>query len=257
MARATVDKCRVQAATVLLQRVVCPSRARANKHDVVFQSLVAIARRELEPEQQSQSALTADMGGCAIRSTSRKGRCAIWELLSATECPPLTRACTMSSLLALPHNLHTTPSSMNHERSRLHGKAGKAIDIVTLSMFWKHASSNARETIQSVAAPSTGLVWSDCSRDEPSGWLQDHHFQLTLLNRLSLPRVTLGSICALAPHTGAHKGQLCAMPLDSFGRHSHGACRAAGARTRVHHAIRQCVASLCRKAGTRRRSRDP
>ena len=52
MARATVDKCRVQAATVLLQRVVCPSQARANKHDAVFQSLVAIARRELEPEQQ-------------------------------------------------------------------------------------------------------------------------------------------------------------------------------------------------------------
>ena len=39
------------------------------------------------------------------------------------------------------------------------------------------------------------------------------------------------------------------MPLDSFGRHSHGACRAAGARTRVHHAIRHCFANMCRKAG--------
>ena len=39
------------------------------------------------------------------------------------------------------------------------------------------------------------------------------------------------------------------MPLDSFGRHSHGACRAAGARTRVHHATRHCVANQCCKAG--------
>ena len=38
------------------------------------------------------------------------------------------------------------------------------------------------------------------------------------------------------------------MPLDSFGRHSHDACRAADARTRVHHAMRHCVANMCRKA---------
>ena len=31
-------------------------------HDAVFQSLAAIARRELEPEQQSQIALPADIG---------------------------------------------------------------------------------------------------------------------------------------------------------------------------------------------------
>ena len=84
---------------------------------------------------------------------------------------------------------------MNHERSRLQGKAGKAIDIVTLSRFWKHASSTARETIQSVAGPSTGLLWSD-------------HFEQAFLNRLSLPRVTPGSICALAPQSGIAVGQL-------------------------------------------------
>ena len=39
----------------------------------VFQSLAAIARRELGNEQQSQIALPADMGGCAIRSPNRKG----------------------------------------------------------------------------------------------------------------------------------------------------------------------------------------
>ena len=132
-------------------------------------------------------------------------------------------------------NATLTPSPMNNERSRLQGKARKAIDIVTLSRLWKHASSNAPETIQSVAGPSTGLLWSDCSRDERSGWMQDHH-------RLSLPRLTPGSICALAPQTGARKGQLCGMPLDSFGRHSHGARRAAGAQTLVNHAIREEVA---------------
>ena len=36
-------------------------------------------------------------------------------------------------------------------------------------------------------------------------------------NRLSFSRVAPGSICAGAPQTGAHKGQLCGMPLDSFG----------------------------------------
>ena len=118
----------------------------------------------------------------------------------------------------------TTTSPTNHARSRLQGKAGKAIDIVTLSRLWKHLSSNAKETIQSVAGPGTG-------------------------NRLSLPRVAPGSICALAPQSGERKGQLCGMPLDSFGRHSHGACRAAGTRTRVHHAIRHCVANFCRKVG--------
>ena len=89
MARAIVDKCGAHAATVLLQRVVCPSldydlRARGDKHvatqqrrvhDAVFQSLAAIARRELGPEQQSQIALPADMGGCATRSRySQRGR---------------------------------------------------------------------------------------------------------------------------------------------------------------------------------------
>ena len=56
-------------------------------------------------------------------------------------------------------NATPTPSPMNHERSRRQGKAGKAIDIVTLSRFWKHASSTTRETIQSVAGPTTGLLW--------------------------------------------------------------------------------------------------
>ena len=65
---------------------------------------------------------------------------------------------------------------------------------------------------------------------------------------LSLPRVAPGSTCALAPQTTAFKGQLCGMPLDSCGRHSHGACRAADARTRAHHAIRHCVANMRRKA---------
>ena len=146
-------------------------------------------------------------------------------------------------------NVTLAPGPMNHERSRLQGKAGKAIDIVTLSRFWKHAPSNVRETIQLVAGPGTGLLWSDCSRDERSGWLQTHHFQQAFLNRLSLPRVAPGSTCALAKQTGAHKGQLCGMPLDSFGRHSHGACRAAGARTRVHRAICHCVTNVRRKAG--------
>ena len=102
MARAMVDKSGAHAATVLLQRVVCPSldydlRARADKnvatqqrrvHDAVFQSLAAIARRELEPEQQSQIALPADMGGCAIRSSNSKGAgvAARWAaLFDATE----------------------------------------------------------------------------------------------------------------------------------------------------------------------------
>ena len=96
---------------------------------------------------------------------------------------------------------------------------------------------------------SSGLLWSDCSRDERSGWLQDHHFQQACFSRLSLPRVAPGSICALAPQTGAQKRQLRGIPLDSFGRHSHVACRAAGARTRLHHAIRHCVANICRKEG--------
>ena len=103
-------------------------------------------------------------------------------------------------------NVTLAPSPMNHERCRVQGKASKAIDIVTLSRYWKHAPSNARETIQSVAGPRTGLLWSDCSRDERGGWLQDHHIQQALLNRLSLPRVASGSICALAPQIGAHKG---------------------------------------------------
>ena len=111
-------------------------------------------------------------------------------------------------------NATPTSSPMNHERSRLPGKAGKAIDIVTLSRFWKHASSTARETIQSVAGPSIGLLWSDCSRDERSG--QDHHFQQAFLNRLSLPRVTPGSICALAPQSGARKGQRTALSTLSW-----------------------------------------
>ena len=143
--------------------------------------------------------------------------CAILVLLSVMERPLLTRlhdviaSCPPAQLAH--QNATLTPSFMNHERSRLQGKAGKAIDVVTLSRFWKHASSSARETIQSVAGPSTGLLWSDCSRDERSGWLQDHHFQQAFLNRLSLPRVTPGSICALAPQSGARKGQLCGMPL--------------------------------------------
>ena len=91
--------------------------------------------------------------------------------------------------------------------------------------------------------------WPVLERLFTRGALQDHHFQQALLNRLSLPRVAPESICAMAPQTGAHKGQLCGMPLDSFGRHSHDACRAADRRTRVHHAIRQCVANMCRKAG--------
>ena len=109
------------------------------------------------------------------------------------------------------------------DEPRTQQTARKVIDIVTLSRFWKQAPSNARETIQSVAGPGTGLLWRDCSRDERNGWLQDHHFQQDLLNRLSLPRVAPGNICALAPQTGAQKGQLCGLPLDSFGRHSHGA----------------------------------
>ena len=100
MAHAMVDKCGAHAATVLLQRVVCPSldydlRARADKHvatqqrrvhDAVFQSLAAITRRELGPEQQNQIALPADMGGCAIRSPNRKGAgvAARWAALSDT-----------------------------------------------------------------------------------------------------------------------------------------------------------------------------
>ena len=88
MARAMVDKCGAHAATVLLQRVVCPSldcdpRGRADKHvatqemrvhDTVFQSLAAVAQRELGPEQQSQITLPADMGRGAIRSPNRKGQ---------------------------------------------------------------------------------------------------------------------------------------------------------------------------------------
>ena len=66
MARAVVDKCGAPTATLLLQRVVCPSldhdlRARADKHkptqqkrvhDAMIQSLAVIPRRELGPQQR-------------------------------------------------------------------------------------------------------------------------------------------------------------------------------------------------------------
>ena len=63
--------------------------------------------------------------------------------------------------------------------------------------------------------------------------------------RPSLPRVAPGCICALAPQTGAHKEQLCGMPLASADT----PWRLKGSRcTRVHHAIRHCVANKCRRA---------
>ena len=226
MARAIVDKCGVHAATILLQRLVHPFldydlQARAGKHvateqvrvhDAVFQSLAAIARRELGPKQQSQITLQADVGGCAIRSRNRKGagvaarwaalsdtlprsqraieslgylgcwkqawhmnlmmspmRCAIWELLSATACLLLTHACTMSSLPVPPaqlahYNVTLAPSLMNHERSRLQGKAGKATDIVTLNRFWMQvpalACSGATVHVTSVADGCRTITFS-------------------------------------------------------------------------------------------------
>ena len=90
-------------------------------------------------------------------------RCAIWELLSCDGMPavdPRLRdviaACRPAQLAH--QNATRTLSSMNHEPSRLLGKAGRAIDIVTLSRLWKHASSNTRETIQSVAGPGSGQL---------------------------------------------------------------------------------------------------
>ena len=69
-------------------------------------------------------------------------RCASWELLSAIDCPLLTLVACPPAHLAH-QNVTLAPSPMNHERSRLQGKAGKAVDIVTLSRLWKHASSGA------------------------------------------------------------------------------------------------------------------
>ena len=160
-------------------------------HDAVFQSLAAIARRELGPEQQSQIALGRMRGkepqsqrgrssgtlGSPVRHATESPasprvtwlpwmletgmgsssmvspmRCASCELLSAMECPLLTLVSTKASRTILPahlahQNVTTQPSPMNHERGRLQGKAGKAIDIVAMSRFWRHAPSNARETI--------------------------------------------------------------------------------------------------------------
>ena len=69
-------------------------------------------------------------------------RCASLELLSAMDCPLLTLVACPPAHLAH-QNVTLAPSPMNHERSRLQGKAGKAVDIVTPSRFWKHASSGA------------------------------------------------------------------------------------------------------------------
>ena len=165
--------------------------------------------------------------------------------------PLLTHACTMSfaafHAAQLAHlNVTLAPSPMNHERSRLQGKASKAIDLVTLSRYWKHAPSNARETIQSVAGPSAGLLWSDCSRDERSGRLQGPSLSASP-SQPTRPAVSRVGKHLRTEHKLGHTSGSCAeCRSTASARH---ACRTAGARTRVHHAIRHCVANMCRKAG--------
>ena len=74
-------RCYCSPASRCLSSLDCDLRARADKHvatqqvrvhDEMFQNLAAVARRGLGPEQQSQIVLLPDMGGCAIRCTSRK-----------------------------------------------------------------------------------------------------------------------------------------------------------------------------------------
>ena len=158
-------------------------------------------------------------------------RCATWELLVCGGMPAVDpRLRDVIASLPSPNAEHTrTPHSrgapMNHERSRLQGKAGKAIDIVTLSRLLE-ARPRAMHPRLSNRLQVLVLACSGATvHDERSGWLQDHQFSASAFSTGSAcPESRTGSICALVPQTGAHKGQLCGMPLDSFGRHSHGAC---------------------------------
>ena len=166
MARAVVDKCgahaAAHAATVLVQRVFCPSLVES----LGYRGCWKQARQELGDVTNELCKLGVVV--CDVMSAVGPR---LHEVIAA--CPPAHLA---------HQNVALAPSPMNHEHC---------------------APSNARETIQSVAGLGTGLLWSDCSRDERAGWLQDHHFQQTFLNRISLPRVAPGSTCSLAPQTGA------------------------------------------------------
>ena len=157
-------------------------------------------------------------------------RCASLELLSAIDCPLLTLVGCPPAHLAH-QNVTLAPTPMNHERSRLQGKAGKAVDIVTLSRLWKHASSNARETIQPVVGPSTGLLWSDCSRDERSGWLQGPSFPASLSQPKSACRESRREASVHWHHKLEHKRGSCAefrstasadTPMSLAGQQAHG-----------------------------------
>ena len=96
----------------------------------------------------------------------------------------------------------------------------------------------------------TGLSWRDCTRDERSGWLEDHHFPQGLLNRLSLPRVAERSICELATHRGDHARDRCAGCRSTATADTPTA--PAGQQARAHESTAPpatALPNLCRKAG--------
>ena len=93
----------------------------------------------------------------------------------------------------------------------------------------------------------TGLSWSDCTRDERSGWSE---FPQGLLNRLSLPRVAERSICTLATHRGEHARDRCADCRSTAAADTPTAL--AGQQARAHESTAPpatALPNLCRKAG--------
>ena len=147
-----------------------------------------------------------------------------------------TLVSTKSSLLV---TLHTRKShSRRAQRSRLQGNAGKSIDIVTLSRFWKHASSNARETTQSVAGLCTGLALER--------WLQDLRFS----ESTSQPTQPAASRAWKHLCTGTtYRSTQGAVERNAARqrRQTLPWCLP-GVRTRVHRAIRHCCANMCRNS---------
>ena len=95
---------------VLVRQVILPKDHGISARRRVGEPCLTRCR---EPSTLSRHLVTVDAGNRRGRSfIVSPMRCAIWELLSATECPLLTHACTMASLHVFPHNLHTrTPHS--------------------------------------------------------------------------------------------------------------------------------------------------
>ena len=100
-------------------------------------------------------------------------RCASWELLSAIDCPLLT-------LVACPPCTPCTPE--RHTRA----EPDEPRTQQTARKGWQscrhcHPEQALEARLERCMREcSSGLLWSDCSRDERSGWLQDHHFPASL-----------------------------------------------------------------------------